>query len=363
MPPDPGAPRDKSRARLRIAQVAPLWLPVPPADYGGAERIVDWLTRWLVAQGHDVTLVASGDSSTPARLVPVVPRHLTRMMREGAAERHEPYVAAAVAWALERAHAFDVVHMHLEPHWIPVASRAACPVVFHLHTALSCDDVWALERHPDVHAVGISREQLAPLSAEARARTPIIPNGCDFDEYPFSDAHAGYLLFLGRMGPHKDPVAAIEVARAAGMPLILAGAPVDDRERAYFEAHVRPRVDGERVRWVGPVGGATKLELLRRAAALLFPIRWGEPFGVVMIEAMACGTPVVACARGSVPEVVDPGVTGFYAESPDRLAPLVREAIALPRRPVRQRARERFSRGRMAAACEELYARLAAGRP
>jgi glycosyltransferase involved in cell wall biosynthesis len=345
---------------LRIAQVAPLWLPVPPGGYGGAERIIDLLARWLVEQGHQVTLVASGDSSSPAHLQPVVPCHLTRLMREGAAASYHHYVAASVAWVLQHQHRFDVIHMHVEPHWIPVMAAAQRPVVFRLNTALSPDDVWALENNPGVHATAISHRQLAGLAAEARGRIPVIYNGCDFGDFRLGDRHEGYLAFLSRMGRHKNPVAAIEIARRAGMPLVLAGAPVDARESRYFEREVRPLIDGRRVRYLGAVGGARKRALLRGAAALLFPVQWEEPFGIVMIEAMACGTPVLACARGAVPEVVDRGVTGFYADSPEELAPLVPEALALPRRAVRRRAEERFSHRRMGADYLKLYARLAA---
>jgi glycosyltransferase involved in cell wall biosynthesis len=344
--------------RLRIAQVAPLWHSVPPQTYGGAERIVAWLSQQLIGCGHEVTLVASGDSGGFAKLQPTVPYAITRLMREARAENYHHYLAASLAWVLEHQHEFDIIHMHVEPHWIPIMSTAQCPVVFRLYTALSPDDRWVLERYPLVQAVGISHDQIQGLSSEARSRIPVIYNGCDFREEIYCPQHRGYLLFLGRMGAHKNPIGAIEIARKSRMPLILAGAPVNEQEHIYFEEEVKPLIDGKQIQYVGAVSGRQKQDLLAGAAALVFPIQWGEPFGIVMIEAMASGTPVLGCAHGSVPEVIDPGITGFFADSVEQLVPLVRRAIALPRDRVRACAGERFSVDRMAGDYVQLYHRL-----
>jgi glycosyltransferase involved in cell wall biosynthesis len=322
---------------LRIAQVGALWVRIPPADYGGAELVVHWLTEGLVERGHDVTLYATGDATTTARLATVYPTNLVEAMARGEAYLYDPYAHAALADALRASACFHVVHNHLGTATIPFCARAAVPVVHTLHSALTVDDVWVLERYPDVPVAGISAAQLAALSANRRRTARVIHHGCDFAAYEPSYVPGDYLTFLGRMGPHNNPVGAIDVARRSGLPIVLAGRPQTADEERYFQEEVRPRVDGVRVRHVGAVGGRDKRELLRHARALVFPIQWDEPFGLVMLEAMACGTPVLACRRGSVAEVVDHGITGFYAESVYALAEYVGPAGALDRWTVRAR--------------------------
>jgi glycosyltransferase involved in cell wall biosynthesis len=348
--------KNDSRRPLRIAQVAPLWASVPPADYGGTELRVHWLTQGLLARGHEVTLYASGDSQTDAALKAVCQNNILDGMREGRAHHYDHYANAAWAEVLKECDSYDIIHCHSELTHIPFAILSTTPVVYSLRTALSIDDMWLLRRYPAITFAAMSRSQIRDLSDERRRTVPVIHNGCDFGAYELSASTGRYLAFLGRMGPHKNPVGAVHVARSAGWPIALAGRPQDPHEEAYFNRAVKPLIDGRSVTYVGPVNQAQKRAFLQEAAALIFPIEWNEPFGIVMIEAMACGTPVVARRSGSVEEVVDPGVTGFYADAVEELASLVPQALALDRRVVREHARRRFSHERMVDDYDRLYA-------
>lgn len=340
-------PTSDSRRPLRVAQVAPLWARVPPADYGGTELRVHWLTQGLIERGHEVTLYASGDSRTNAALRSVCERNLLDAMKCGTAHHYDHYTNAAFAEALKESGSYDIVHCHSEVAHIPFALLSSAPVVCSLRTALSIDDSWLLQRYPEITFVAMSRSQTRGLPDDHRRTLPVIHNGCDFGAYALSVSPGRYLAFLGRMGPHKNPVGAVHVAKSAGWPVLLAGKPQDRAEETYFERAVQPLIDGTSVTYVGPVNQAQKRAFLKEAAALIFPIEWDEPFGLVMIEAMASGTPVLALRRGSVAEVVDPGVTGFYADSVEELAALVPRALALDRRAVREHAKRRFSHERM----------------
>jgi glycosyltransferase involved in cell wall biosynthesis len=348
---------------LRIAQIAPLWTPVPPIEYGGAEQVVYWLTEGLVREGCEVTLFASGDSRTTAVLRSTCERNLLAKMGDGEAYVYEPYANASLVEVVRRADSFDVIHCHLGAAFIPMAALCPTPMVYTVHAALDLvDELWILEQYPDVPIAALSHSQIAAVPAMRRRNIDVIYHGCDFEQYQGSTAPGEYLLFLSRMNSNKNPAGAIRVARAVGMPLVLAGKPMTRAEEAYFDEQVRPLIDGRDIRYVGAVSSAEKIELMRGAAALVFPIQWDEHFGVVMIEAMACGCPVLACRRGSVSEVVDPGITGFYADSEDELAALVPHALALDRGVVREHARKRFSVDRMVNAHLHLYERLAARR-
>ncbi|RPI27557.1 MAG: glycosyltransferase family 4 protein [Acidobacteria bacterium] len=353
--------RGENQTALRIAQAAPLWASVPPADYGGTELRVSWLTEELIRRGHQVTLFASGDSKTRARLSSVYPRNLLEAMQGGSTLNYTHYASASLAEALRGGENFDLLHCHTDLEHIAFAILASIPVIYSLRTALSIDDQWLIERYPEIEFVAMSRSQISQVPPRRRPSIPVIHNGCDFDHYDLSTEPGRYLAFLGRMGPHKNPLGAIQIARSVDMPIVLAGQPQDRSERAYFDAEIRPLIDGERVRYIGPVDQARKRTFLREAAALLFPIEWEEPFGIVMIEAMASGTPVIAYRRGSVPEVVDPGITGFYGESVEELAGMVPAALELDRRRVREHARRRFSHGRMVDEYVELYRKTIQG--
>jgi glycosyltransferase involved in cell wall biosynthesis len=224
-----------------------------------------------------------------------------------------------------------------------------------MHTLPHLDDEWVLRRWPEVAVNGISKWQMQGLALKLGREFPIVYNGCDFDSFEPRYEPGRYLAFLGRMSPEKNPLEAIQIAKDCDLPIVLAGIPQNPKEAEYFELEIRPLLDGERVRWIGPVTHPQKVLLLRNASALLFPIQWDEPFGLVMIEAMACGTPVVARRRGSVEEVVDQGVTGFHSASVDALRELVEQAITLDRREVRRHAEARFGFRAMVASYEALY--------
>lgn len=339
---------------LRIAQIAPLWAQIPPHSYGGIELTVNLLVEELVARGHDVTLFASADCTTSARLEGVCEEHLLALMADQRAYTAEYYFNAVVAEALKKSRDFDVLHFHTGGQTIPLGSLSAAPTVFTLHTAFSVDDQWVLERYPGVQAAAISRSQVS----EMKSPPPVIYNGCDFDAYRPRFEPGSYLAFLGRMSKYKNPLGAIEIAAGVGMPLVLAGEPADHIEREYFERVIVPRIDGRKVRYIGAVAHPEKNELLRNAAALIFPIQWVEPFGLVMIEAMACGTPVLGMRLGSVSEVIDEGITGFSGESMAELGVLLPKVLALDRRRVQEHARERFHFKKMVDNYERLYREL-----
>jgi glycosyltransferase involved in cell wall biosynthesis len=352
-----GEKRDGTRTPLRIAQVAPLWMRVPPPTYGGTELMVHLLIEELVRCGHAVTLFASGDSRTRAALHPVVPRGLIELMGDDEAGEYEHYANHAFAEAIRRANRFDVIHSHLGCSRIPMGVAATAPVLHTLHAPPSIDDLWVLERYPDVPVAAISHYQASTIRPQRDVE--VVHHGIEFAAYEPSLAPGQYLAFLGRMGPQKSPVEAIRIAKAVGLPLVLAGKPQNAPEEVYFTEQVRPHIDGEAVRYIGAVAHAEKVDLLRNAAVLLFPIQGEEAFGLAMVEAMACGTPVVGCARASVREVVDAGITGFHAESVDDLPGLVVRAQALDRAAVRQHALSRFSHRTMAGNYMALYASLA----
>jgi glycosyltransferase involved in cell wall biosynthesis len=341
------------RDKLRIAQISPLWTAIPPATYGGIELLLALLCDELVARGHSVTLFGSGDCRTRANLHSVIPQNLSDRMGSGEALMHEYYLNAAMADALAQQDAFDVIHCHATPTLLPLAASAKKPCVFTYHTSPHADDLWALQRYPQVHVAAISHAQFAGASSQLGRAFPVIYNGIDFSAYMPSFEPGRFLAFLGRMSPEKNPLGAIHIAQQAGMPIVLAGKPQE-----YFRTKVQPLIDGERVKWIGPANHAQKIDLLRHAPALIFPIQWDEPFGLVMIEAMACGCPVVAVRRGSVGEVVDEAVTGFSAADIAALPELIASVIKLDRTAVRAQAEKRFSHAKMVDDYETLYRQI-----
>jgi glycosyltransferase involved in cell wall biosynthesis len=339
---------------LHVGLVAPLWYPIAP-DRGGIEQVIALLARELRARGHRVTLIAAGDSTHDGRLVPVCPEGIAAAMEKGLASEYPLYEAAAVGRALRLAREVDVLHSHLGARLVPLAAHTAAPVVHTMHTSISRDMRWLLEQFPRAHVTTVSHWQAAALAGVASP--VVIANGIDLDAFPFSAAADDYLLVLGRLEARKGVDVAIDVAHAAGRRLVIAGHVAD---RAFFAERIRPRLDGDRVRWFGPVGGAEKIRILQRAHALLFPVQWEEAFGLVMVEAMACGTPVVALARGAVPEIVVPGENGFHTERAAMLPSLVDRVAVLDRARVRATVERRFSHRRMVSAYVELYRRVIA---
>jgi glycosyltransferase involved in cell wall biosynthesis len=338
---------------MRIAQIAPLAESVPPKLYGGTERVVAWLVDELVELGHDVTLFASGDSVTRAKLHSVWPRAL-RLGRP----RSDPIAAqTALLEAMSRQAAeFDVIHAHIDWLHLPLLSRLGVPFLTTLHGRLDLPGLPdVVRRFPGAPFVSISNNQRAPLGDANWLGT--VHHGLPADTFRPGFEGGSYLAFLGRLTAEKGPEAAIRIARAAGMPLHIA-AKVPRGERHYFKRRLEPQIDGDQVRLIGEVDDVAKQKFLADAAALLFPIDWPEPFGLVMIEAMACGTPVIAFRSGSVPEVVDDGVTGFVANGEAEAVEAISRLGELDRRQVRARFEQRFTAKRMAEQYLGHYERL-----
>ncbi len=339
---------------MRIAQVSPLFEAVPPKLYGGTERVVSFLTEELVAMGHDVTLFASGDSLTSARLVSAWPRALR--LDSGLRDPQAPHVIQ-LEMVGRMAAEFDVMHFHTDYQAMPLASRQRTPYLTTLHGRLDLPELkHALDCFPDTALVSISDSQRAPLPEVNWAGTVL--HGLPERLLTPQPVTPSYLAFLGRICPEKRPDRAIAIARAAGMKLRLA-AKVDRVDQAYFETAIRPLLDGEQARLIGEIDEAAKPDFLSGARALLMPIDWPEPFGLVMIEAMACGTPVIAYPHGSVPEVIEDGVTGFIVRDEAEAVAAVGRLHLLDRARIRRRFEERFTARRMAEDYLELYRRLA----
>lgn len=338
---------------MRIAQVAPLAEAVPPKLYGGTERIVSFLTEELVALGHEVTLFASGDSVTAARLEAMCPRALR--LDPGVRDPNAPTFVMLES-VLRRAREFDIIHFHLDYWPFSLFARQPTPFLTTLHGRLDLPEIWPLYRlHGRVPLVSISDSQRAPMPWANWAAT--IHHGLPAGLLAPRPVRPSYLAFLGRIAPEKRVDRAIEIAEAVGMPLLIA-AKVDRVDRDYFEERIRPMLSRPRVEFIGEIGDADKAEFLSGAHALLFPIDWPEPFGLVMIEAMACGTPVIAFEGGSVREIVEDGRTGFVVNSIGEAAAAVRRLPTLSRAAVRRRFEERFTARRMAEDYVALYRAL-----
>ncbi|MFG1320450.1 glycosyltransferase family 4 protein [Xanthobacter autotrophicus] len=345
---------------MRIAQVAPLIESVPPRRYGGTERIVSYLTEELVRAGHEVTLFASGDSLTAATL--------EAMCETGLRLAPGPvdpllYHLLMLEEVRKRADDFDVIHVHMDLLHYPVLRDHRAQCLTTLHGRLDLPAVHRLYANfADYPLVSISDHQRTPMPPVNWAAT--IHHGLPRDLLPFSPKGGDYLAFLGRISPEKRPDRAIAIAVRAGMPLKIA-AKVDRADQAYWEDMIRPMVEANpNVEFIGEIDERQKADFLGNAAALLFPIDWPEPFGLVMIEAMSCGTPVIAFSRGSVPEVLDEGVTGYLVNSVEEAVDRVGDISRLDRCAIRRTFERRFSAERMARDYVSAYQRLsAAGEP
>jgi glycosyltransferase involved in cell wall biosynthesis len=345
---------------VKIAQVAPLYEAVPPLLYGGTERVVAYLTDALVELGHDVTLFASGESKTLATLVP----------GRDQAIRLDPHplksdLAAHMTMLSElrrRAHEFDLIHFHTDMIQFPLFEDLAHRTLTTLHGRLDLKDLPSVyERWPMYPMVSISDDQRRGLPFANYAGT--VQHGLPANLLDFSPRGSGYLAFLGRTSPEKRPDRAIAIAKAAGMPLKIA-AKVDGADKQYFAEVILPLIDGDpSIEFIGEINERQKSVFLGNADALLFPIDWPEPFGLVMIEAMACGTPVIAWRNGSTSEVIEPGETGYLVESLDEAVAAVPRARALDRAAIRARFELRFSAVAMARRYVKLYADRLASLP
>lgn len=344
-------PTHSSNARvLRIAQVAPLFESVPPKLYGGTERVVSYLTEELVRRGHKITLFASGDSQTAAELVSVCPQALRLDPRS-------PEPAALHVVMLEevrkRASDFDVIHFHTEFLHYPLFREQTVPTLTTLHSRLDAPGVDLLhEEFTDLPLVSISNDQRRPLAGASWLAT--VYHGLPLTLHTPSYERGQYLAFIGRVSPEKGLDRAIGIARRAQMPLRIA-AKVDTADAEYFREQIEPLIQEPLIQFVGEISEQEKTRFLGGALALLFPVDWPEPFGLAMIEAMACGTPVVAFRCGSIPEVIDEGVTGCIVDDEEGAVREVQRMSRFDRRAVRERFEQRFSVSRMAQEYCDLY--------
>ncbi len=338
---------------MRIAQVAPLYESVPPKYYGGTERIVSYLTEELVRQGHEVTLFASGDSVTQARLIPSCRQSLRMDMQ---CMDHIAHHALMLEQVFQRIREFDVLHFHIDYLHFPLLRRCPAAHVTTLHGRLDISDIFHLFREfQDMPVISISNAQRRPLPWMNWQGT--VYHALPENLYRLHTEQGSYLAFLGRISPEKGIERAIEIARRAGIPLKVA-AKISQQDKEYFERSVKSLLNDPLVEFIGEIGEERKNEFLGRARALLFPIDWPEPFGIVMIEAMACGTPVIAWPMGSVPEVMEHGRTGFIVNDLEEAVAAVRHCAEFDRGRCRDIFEQRFTSERLAKEYLRIYERL-----
>jgi glycosyltransferase involved in cell wall biosynthesis len=341
---------------MRIAQVSPLFESVPPKNYGGTERIVSYLTKELVDQGHDVTLFGSGDSQTNARLISLCPRSLRS---DPSVTDSLPYHFALLEEVFRRTRDFDVIHFHFDGLHFPLSRRERHPQVTTLHGRLDLPDFRPLYReYQELPVISISNAQRQPFPRLNWQGT--VYHGLPIGLFSLRETPGDYLAFLGRVSREKRLDRAIEIAKRSGMKLKVA-AKVDKKDQDYFQAEVEPKLQGSGVEFLGEIGGKDKAEFLSHAYALLFPIDWPEPFGLVMIEAMACGTPVLAWPNGSVPEIIENGVTGFIVDTIEAAVAALHHAQDFDRKRCREVFEKRFTAARMARDYLTIYKRLIEG--
>ena len=339
---------------MKIAQIAPLMESVPPRLYGGSERIVSYLTDELVRQGHDVTLFASGDSVSSANLVRCVPMALRL---DANVKDPIPYYMLMLDRVREMADEFDILHFHIDQFHFPLFRPIAQRTVTTLHGRQDLHDLKPLYvGFSDMPLVSISNSQRKPIANANFAAT--VYHGLPAQTLkPNYKPSGDYVAFLGRISPEKRPDRAIRIAQALGLRIKIA-AKIDKVDEAYFSEHIASLFNLPGVEYIGEIDERSKSEFLGEASALLFPIDWPEPFGLSMIEAMACGTPVLAFRCGSVPEIIDPGVTGLIVDSMDEAIRVMPQVLALDRRAVRQKFEQRFSASRMAKDYVQVYRSL-----
>lgn len=335
---------------MKIAQVAPLYESVPPKTYGGTERVVSYLTEELVAEGHDVTLFASGDSETAARLIP---GSESSLRLSGNCIDHIAHHIAMLDDVMHMAPEFDVIHFHIDYLHFPLSRYCALPSMTTLHGRLDLPDLISVYKHfSDAQVVSISLSQRTPLPYANWIGN--VYHGLPADLHAFYPKAGDYLAFLGRISPEKRVDRAIEIALRAGMPLKIA-AKIDDADRDYYESTIKPLLGDPNVEFIGEIGEHEKAEFLGNAYAYLFPIDWPEPFGLTMIEALACGTPTIAFDCGSVPEVMQDGVTGYIVKDMNEAVAAVKNIASVERAACRKVFEKRFTAAHMAEGYLDLY--------
>ncbi|MEK7521101.1 MAG: glycosyltransferase family 4 protein [Patescibacteria group bacterium] len=345
--------------KLKIAQLAPLWIPVPPRTYGGIELMLSLLTEELVKNGHDVTLFASGDSVTKARLV--APTQKAILLQKKLRSPHAKIVNM-LHMVKKEAASFDLIHNHFGFFMFPLALNGDMPpILTTIHRPADDDSAAAMKLFPQMRFCAISEDAKRDVEEKGIPVADVVYNGIDPDLYSFNDKPENYLLYLGRLNWEKGIVPALRVAKMAGKKIVVAGNLIGGEEWNYFMQEVQPHLNEEGVNFVGQADFKTKVNLLKNAEALLFPIDRREPFGLVMIEAMACGTPVIAYRRGSVPEVVEHGKTGFAVDTEEEMIMAINEIPSLNRRECRKAVEEKFTLKLMIERYENLYRKILNG--
>ena len=341
---------------MKIAQLAPLYESVPPKLYGGTERVVATVTETLIQNGHEVTLFASGDSKTRANLVPVCPEALRL------SKIKDPYAdhMLQLAMAYDRAAEFDIIHSHIDYFTFPFAARSPTPTVTTLHGRLDMPELQGIHRYFREHPlVSISDSQRTPIPFANFVGT--VYHGLPLEQFRFYSQPGKYLAFLGRISPEKRPDMAIAIAQKAGIPLKIA-AKVSDTDRSYFETVVKPLLDPPFIEFIGEINDKERNIFLGESLALLFPIDWPEPFGLAMIESLACGAPVVARPCGSVPEILVQGKTGYIYSQMDQLVRAVQNISQISRGDCRKHIEDHFSAETMTNGYEQIYKKIMAAR-
>ena len=336
---------------MRIAQIAPLWIPTPPITYGGTEFVISLLTEELVKRGHEVTLFATGDSKTSARLIPIWPKSLWR------AKLHAPHAVFSLLYRelIERQNEFDVIHDHSEFYGTAYSKFIKPPIVSTIHHPMYEEMIILFKKFPKINYVAISKNQRKTAPGVNFKAT--IYHGLPTKKYPFQAKPKNYLFWISKITPEKGLAEAIEVARMAGEKLLIAGV-IPKEEQDFFDYRIKPLIDGEQIQFLGAANFEKKVELFRNAKAFIFPIRRVEPFGLVVMEAMACGTPVITYKEGAMPEIVKHGKTGFLANSKEEMVKFIKRIGEIDRKKCRLQVTRRFSLKKMVNKYEALYYKI-----
>jgi glycosyltransferase involved in cell wall biosynthesis len=336
---------------MKIAQVAPLWISIPPKTYGGTELVISWLCDELVKRGHDVYLFASGDSKTKAKLIPVWPSSLWN------ANLKTPHAVFSLLYQklIEMQENFDIIHDHCEWYTCTYSKFLKPPIVTTLHHPLNEEVITLYKKFSNINYVAISKDQMKRGAGINIVKT--IYHGLPLEQYPFSQRPKDYLLWLSRIGPDKGVAEAIDIAKLSGEKLIISG-PILPQYADYFEFRIKPLIDGKQIQFVGASDFKKKIQLFQGAKAFLFPVKRPEPFGLVVIESMACGTPVIAFKQGSMPELIKDGETGFLVNSIEEAVLALKKIEKIKRENCRNWIKENFSLKRMVNRYEKLYKKI-----
>ena len=336
---------------MRIAQIAPPWIPIPPYTYGGTELLISWLCDELVRRGHQVTLFATADSKTSANLVPIWSKSLWR------AKLRNPHAVFSLLYErlISLQDQFDIIHDHCEFYTAPYSRFLKPPIVTTLHHPLTEETIILYKKFPNINYVAISKNQRKQAAGINIVKT--IYHGLPIEKYPFNLRPQNYLLWLSRIGPDKGIAQAIEIAKLSGEKLIISGN-ILPQYADYFEFRIKPLIDGKQIQFVGASDFSKKIELLKNAKAFLFPIKRPEPFGLVVIEALGCGVPVIAFKEGSLEELIENGKTGFLVESIEEACQALKKIDQISRENCREHVEKNFSLKRMVNRYEKLYKKI-----